>query len=120
MKTHKSPVSFFYQHAGHSYDPKTETKAQGRWRCARALANAERWASESGVSFAWQVDPDCDSSEFCDEKPAWPLWCCIARDADGKVIGSLGAVDFGDGEPWGDNYRRVVGAEIALEAMTQP
>ena len=32
---------FFYENAGYSYDPKTETPEQGRIRCARDLADAE-------------------------------------------------------------------------------
>jgi hypothetical protein len=33
---------FFYAHAGWAYNPATETKQQGRWRCARELAHACR------------------------------------------------------------------------------
>jgi hypothetical protein len=38
------------------------------------------------------------------------------RDKAGKVVQSLGGVDFGrDGDPWGQPYARVVEAELALE-----
>lgn len=113
-----SPAEFFYAHAGSSYDPRTETPEQGRARCAERLAQAEREGSDRGFSFEWGID-DIDSSEFEDREDApHALWECICRDVEGKLIGSLGGVDFGEGgEPWGDPYRRVVEAEIALAAL---
>jgi hypothetical protein len=106
---------FFLKHAGYSYDPQTETPLQGRIRCAKTLAAAERRAHDAGCSFEWRVD-DIDSSDFDDSPEPWALWVCIARDANGNVFASLGGVDFGrDKEPWGDPYRRVVEAELAAE-----
>lgn len=114
----QSDSRFFFKHAGYSYDPKKETKLQGRWRCATALALAERKANNVGLRFEWSVDPDCDSSEFSEEKPAWALWQCLARGQDGKPCASLGGIDFGRrGEPWGQPYKRVVEAELAAEAL---
>jgi hypothetical protein len=58
-------VRFFYDHAGWNHDPKTETSEDGRWVYARELARAEQWASEYGVQFTWNPDPDDDgSSEY--------------------------------------------------------
>lgn len=109
-------AAFFYRNAGYSYTPGKETKEQGRRRCARALAAAERAALDAGASFEWDTDPDCTSADFSDADPPWRLWICIARDANGDVFASLGAIDFGrDGSPWRDPYRRVVEAELALE-----
>jgi hypothetical protein len=109
-------VEFFAAHAGFSYDPRTETPEQGKRASAARLADAEARASAAGVSFEWSIDPDTDSSDWSDETPAYAVWQCLARGADGAVIGSLGGVDFGpDGEPWGDPYRRVVEAEIASD-----
>ena len=109
--------AFFYEHAGYSYGP-GETPEQGRERCAKALAAAERRASEEGWSFQWEVDQHSDSSDWCDEQPAYSVWDCVARDVAGEVRASLGAIDFGcDGEPWDDPYRRVVEAELALEGL---
>lgn len=111
-------VKFFTAKAGSSYDPKKETEAQGRARGARQLAAAEAWALGQNYSFTWEVDDSADSSDFSDEKPAWHLWVCTMRDQHGHPVQSLGGVDFGrDGEPWGDDYRRVVEAELALEQM---
>lgn len=112
----KTPFQFFLAHAGFSYGPE-ETPAQGRRRCARALASAEKQARDSGMSFEWSLDGH-DSTEWTDERdPATPTWQCLARDESGEIVGSLGGVDFGDGSPWSDPYRRVVEAEIALESL---
>src|SRR4249920_3521828 len=92
-------VQFFFENAGYSYDPKTETEAGARERGAHALAKAERDALDMGCSFQWHQD-NIDSSDFSDEEPAWALWVCLMHDASGKVVQSLGGVDFGrDGEP---------------------
>ena len=110
--------AFFYEHAGYSYKPGEETPEQGRERGAKALAAAEHFASENGYSFNWLIDPEIDSSDYSDEDPAWELWGCIMRDEQGEVRQSLWAIDFGrDKEPWGEPYRRVVEAELALEEM---
>jgi len=122
MKTSilQSPVDFFFAQAGYSYNPKTQTKLQGRWACARSLAEAERNGSDAGLSFEWEIDPISDSSEFSNKKPAWQLWACCCRDAQGKVQSSLCGIDFGrDGSPWGEPYRRVVEAELASEALNR-
>lgn len=111
-----SPEQFFYDHAGYSYDPKRETPEQGRRKCARLLARAERKGSEAGLSFEWQHD-DITSDEFKSSGSPWRLWACVCRSVDGEILSSLGGIDFGrDGEPWGDTYRRVIEAELALEA----
>lgn len=106
---------FFMKHAGYSYDPKTETPMQGRIKCARSLAKAERAARDGGFSYQWHEDGVSDSTEFAKGK-RYALWICLMRDASGAVVGSLCGIDFGrDKEPWGDPYRRVVEAELALE-----
>lgn len=105
--------AFFREHAGFSYRPGKETPAQGRARCAARLAAAER--DSGGLTFEWEIDPDCDSSDFSDDPDPWPLWVCICRDESGAIVDSLSAIDFGrDGDPWSNPYRRVVQAEIAL------
>lgn len=113
-----TPVSFFYAHAGYSYRPDTETPSQGRRRCARELARAERLGSAAGLSFTWSYDPDIDSSDFDDSADPWPLWQCECFNEDGGMAAYLGGIDLGrDGIPHGDPYRRVVEAELAMEAL---
>lgn len=115
MKTNRlTPYHFFLKFAGWGYDPAKESKAAGRARCAKALAEAERQAKEAGVTFDWSRDDQTNRS-FTDEGPEYLLWQCFAMLGE-KVLGSLGGVDFGEtGEPWGDTYARVVEAEIASE-----
>lgn len=114
-----TPYQFFLRHAGFSYDPKTETADAGRRRNARDLANAERRASAAGMCFGWSIDPDIDSSEWCDDPPAYDQWVCVCRNEHGQVAASLGGIDFGrDGSPYSDPYRRVWEAELAREALT--
>ena len=120
-----TPTEFFYEHAGYSYDPLTETPEQGRRRCAETLASAEQWARDNGYSFEWIRDPYTTSADWIKDNDdggencfPWHLWTCIIHDADGNDGASLHGIDFGrDGEPWGDPYRRVVEAELALESM---
>ena len=121
MKTAKQQAYlFFLRHAGYSYDPKTQTKQQGRSECARKLAKAERDARALGYTFEWTDDIDgcigcdCDSPE-CDCSTGEPHEClvCLMRDSNGKVVQSLGSVCKPSRE-----YRRVVEAELALEEVS--
>lgn len=110
-------VAFFYEHAAWGYDPKVETKEQGRQRGAERLAQAEQLGRELGFAFEWEQSQE-DSSEWSDERPAWPQYDCICHGPDGKVLASLCCCDFGKDAsgPFGP-YRRVVEAELALEAI---
>ena len=118
-----SAYHFFLANAGYSYDPKTETPLQGRQRCAKTLAHAEKRARERGCSFHWEIDGDITSAEWIApdqdggrRRDPWDTWACVARDDTGAVFASLCGIDFGrDGTPWGSTYRRVVEAELACE-----
>jgi predicted metal-binding protein len=117
--THQTPYQFFLKHAGYSYDPKTETQIQGRRRCARSMAKAEREASEQGYTFKWSDDPDgcigCDcGAEDCDCSTGseHETLVCIAVDGTGEYKASLGAICKPSRE-----YRRVIEAELALESL---
>ena len=111
-----TPYRFFLVNAGYSWDKETETRAQGMRRCAKSLAAAEKWARDHGYTFEWEVDLETNSSDFSDETPAWELWNCVMRDADGKPCQSLCAIDFGrHGQPRRNGYRRVVEAELAVQ-----
>lgn len=102
---------FFYNNAGYSYDPATETPEQGRQRCAQALAAAEAWAQAEGMTVQWAddwADPHGheETPESCEQATLY--------DADGFVVASLGCID--DVDP---DYRRVVEAELAAEAKAE-
>lgn len=122
----KTAYHFFLAQAGYSYAPDKETPMQGRIRCAKSLAYAERCARDAGASFDWSQDDQTSAEWISDDndggrnRDPWYTWVCLARDANGKVFASLGGIDFGrDGEPWGDPYRRVVEAELACELPTE-
>lgn len=137
---------FFLKHAGYSWDPKTQTPMQGRIQCARRLAAAERKARDAGISYQWELNPLESSAEWCEDNEdggrncnPYSTWVCRAIGYCGspddtetcedreykccenpRIVASLGGIDFGrDGEPWGNPYRRVVEAELALEALEQ-
>ncbi len=106
---------FFFDHAGFSYNPKNETPLEGRLQCAQALARAEHTAREMGITFEWQDDWMVDhAKEYECYEDGGPQTCefCIARDAEGNVRASLGCIDDADA-----NYRRVIEAELADEAI---
>jgi len=108
---------FFYDNAGFGWNPlEDESQEAGHVRCAIALAKAEKIASDAGVQFSWTIDEFIDSSDYDDDEiEAHSLWQVAAQDAEGNVFTSLGGVDFTNGEPWEDDYKRVVEAELALE-----
>jgi len=112
-------TQFYYDNAGYSYDPKTETPEQGRLRCAESLAAATRRVADQGIRFVWDIDPDIDSSEWTDEQPAWQTYHCTAINSEGESLACIGGVDFGrNGDPNTDSYARVVQAELAIECVT--
>lgn len=115
MDEQLTAAEFFYLNAGWSYDPHKQTKEEGRQECARALAMAERWATETGVEYRWEIDQD--GPPWRDDDDDNTYWSCVAIDDDYECVASLGGIDFVTGEPWGEGYRRVVEAELALEAM---
>lgn len=89
---------------------------------ALAMARAERYAMEHNWEYYWEDDPegcigaDCGETESCDHaccqgKPHTCLHCQLVTPA-GTVLASLGSIC----EPT-YKYRRVVEAELALEAM---
>lgn len=121
MKT-KTPKQaaylFFLKHAGYSYDPRTETRQAGRSRCARQLAKAERDASALGYTFEWSDDWGVGNHfrEYGEcYKDGEPSTCetCVCFGENGEVLASLGCIDDATRE-----YRRVIEAELAFEALS--
>jgi len=110
-----SPTAFFEQHAGYARQP-DESDDQARARCATDLVNAEQWVRSSGVTFDWSDDWHVTDhqSEYDCYADGGPTTCetCTCYGADGTILASLSCID--DATP---EYRRVVEAELASEAM---
>ena len=115
---------FFYDNAGFSYDPKTETEDQGRHRCAIAMAKAENEARDKLYHFVWDDDSDgcigceCGSSEcqcFVTKgkitETHQPQYCQMLNEND-DIVQSLSGICDTDAK-----YHRVVQAELALEEL---
>jgi hypothetical protein len=109
---------FFYDNAGYSYDPKKETAEQGKVRCARSMASDERVARDMGVEFEWEYDAggcsgcDCNSPDCaCSTGKPHETLVAFAR-YNGEVVASCGGICGAT-----SNYRRVMEAELAGEAL---
>lgn len=116
MNAQNDAVEFFYKYAGWSYNPGTETPEQGRRRSARELARAELLAIDNGWEFEWRDDWSVDHvDEFEFYENGGPESCesCTLYSAEGEVLASLGCIDDAT-----DEYRRVVEAELAQEALS--
>lgn len=105
-------VKFFEEWAGIGYDPKKETKAQGKRRGAIDLARAESIAASRGWRAKWEHSQE--PYEMGDAETDMPseVLDCLLYDENGSVIGSLGQI----GDP-SRQYARVVEAELASEAL---
>jgi hypothetical protein len=118
---YRKGIKFFQEHAGYCTPP-------GRMACAKSLAIAEQAANVAEAQFEWRqeeferIEDLLDSSMFrsenefkryCD-KYRDDVLCCILRDANGDVLASLGGIIGAD-----KDYRRVVEAELALEAFSR-
>lgn len=112
MKTSlKRAFEFFRENAGYCTPP-------GKLACALELARAEAWAREEGIDFDWETDQE--PVDYQDAKGNWkqeegeicsayrPCGECGER----RVVASLGGIAGATPE-----YRRVVEAELAMEAM---
>lgn len=112
---------FFYDNAGYSYNPQTETPDQGRLKCAQELARAERYAQDHDWRVAWEHDHYADDSfvEIWDEaeRDEWrnqehECLTAVLYNEAGEVLASLGGIFDPDVD-----YIREVNAELALEAL---
>src|SRR5688500_4393411 len=107
---HKA-LRFFFDRAGYSYDPATESPFQGRWRAARVLTDAERrlregeyWVDVVPDDLPWDGDFPYDGPLWIVSLYRGPWW-------EQELLGSLSGVAC----PQGDPYLRVVAAELAAE-----
>jgi hypothetical protein len=107
----KRAVAFFKKHGGYSTRP-GETKKKAIQNSAERLARAEQYGTDMGWTVTWDYDQEEYQLEDAEEAPPSEVLVAVLRNSDGSVIGSLGGI----GDP-DDNYKRVVEAELALEAM---
>jgi hypothetical protein len=115
----QSAYLFFLKHAGYAYRP-SETPQAGRSRSARQLAKAERDAVALGYQFEWRNDDEGCSGCDCGSDD-----CACSTGVDHETLGCLMyAPDSKDAVQslWGicnptREYRRVVEAELAMEAL---
>lgn len=135
-----SAQQFFFDYAGYSYNPETQSEFVGRVCCAIALADAEAWAVENGAICEWYDDDepaDCQREDGSWEQlPA--MYCCLLMRCDDcsldfdtatcverctrkrgyHVQACLGGIVESDDYRERRAYRRVVEAELASEAYT--
>ena len=103
----RKPYDFFRQHAGGIVGHDAIY--------ALRLARAELRATIEGYAVEWRDDPDGRDTFMNDQQPAECLVALLV-DPVGRTVASLGGI----GDPDRD-YRRVVAAELALEAgLDQP
>jgi hypothetical protein len=96
-------------------DPNAHHYISSRARCAVQLAQAEEKSRQGGYSFEWQIDPDVTAADWSDDMDH-STWFCTMYNDEGEHVSSRGGIDFGpSGSPYGDNYRRVIEAELASE-----
>jgi hypothetical protein len=107
----KKKIAFFYKHGGYSRSP-GQSEEESRKESAESLARAEAFGEAAGWKVSWM--PDEDEYQLGDDETEPPSEVLNATllDANDNVIGSLGGI----GDP-DNNYKRVVEAELALNAM---
>ncbi len=110
---------FFRAHAGYSVPP-------GRAQCALSLARAEQYARDNEWEYEWEYEqenlvdvlgePDPVNGPFYD--PTNDFVHCALFDSEHKhVLGSLGMIEESKDTRERNDYRRVIEAELASEAM---
>lgn len=123
---------FFHDNAGFSWNPQTETQEQGKERCAREIARAEEYAREHGWYAEWELEqenprdvlgePDEVNGPFYDPTNDF-VSCVLWSNPDdspaftSEVLASLGMIEESKDVRERQNYRRVIEAELALEAL---
>jgi hypothetical protein len=100
---------FFFDHAGYSYLPKAETRAEGKTRCAIELAAAEDfYMAQYRIGEADYCAMDDEESSREDNADRFGI---VVRIGDKET--SLWGID----DVSMDGYGRVVRAELASEFM---
>src|SRR3990167_11418048 len=114
----KDREAFFYENAGYSWDPSSESREEGRRKCARYLAEAEACGERVGLEVQW--DYDYDAPYFLsDEAHEGPYYFAWVEGPTGSTVAALGGIDE-DPCPQGQGiltpYARVIEAELLSEA----
>lgn len=127
-------VQFFYQNAGWGYPTGSAPAQQRAHRLngARRLAAAEAWAEREGLACVWRDEEYLDAGDW----PNREDWAHVQQDGaryatlyrpcpdhgvecpHAEVLESLGMISESLDTRERDNYRRVVAAELALEARS--
>jgi hypothetical protein len=117
-ETYDQAVEFFSQNAGLAIYP-GEPEDQARLRTGQEYAAAEMTIQEQGWSVGWEDDWSIGShfkeygEAYSDSEPDTCEVALLHNDRDG-ILASVGCVDDATSD-----YRRVVAAELALEAMSE-
>lgn len=103
----KRRYHFFKEHAGYMVGRRAEGAVN--------LARAEYMVQQLNWEYEWEEDPDGWSTlGDIDPKDVEEVLGCVLKDGSGDVVASLGGIIDPD-----RNYRRVVEAELALEALSE-
>src|SRR4029077_16384178 len=109
-------VDFFRKHSGYAVRS-GESKVRAKARAAQALARAEAEAEARGWIVYWEDDPEKWQGDV--PRP-FEVLTAVLRDADGYVLTSLGGIGMTGNSRVDDDYRRVIEAELAAEALSLP
>ncbi len=100
---------FFYNNAGYSYNPKSETPAEGNARCAKALAMAEEaegyceWKDGATLIrdsyFKEYAQELAEDTGAINKDARWPTNCIDWEEAASELKQDYTEVDF-DGVPY--------------------
>lgn len=108
---------FFYDNAGYSYDPKTETAEDGRKRMARELAAAEDAMKKGPYFISVERDPEPYDGDMPYDGPMWIVeLMSVKGSTESELVGSVGGVACYEET---DPYIRVIGAELAREHLPE-
>lgn len=110
-------VRFFYENAGASWNPATETPEQGRQRGAERLAQVEAWGQRSGYWFGVGIDPDPMWDDDVErETTDYDQYIVALYSTTGERVATVGSIDIGpDVDPDWHPHIRLIKAELLFE-----